>query len=118
MGKKIPATSKDVRLFFDNHKKMIPAGAEKSVQVSCKGRIKPEAIAVFNKHSGMQYTEGNRRHIDVPYVKMSADGKRLRRIVSLPEPEVRMLCAKVAGKRGPLSQAALAYAGEQYAKTL
>ena len=114
MAKVIPATSKDVRKFFAQNPKMVPAGAEKSVQVSCKGRIKPEAIKVYNKHNKSQpYTEGNE-----PTMPLTYKAKNHRDVtVHLPKSHVRSLAGKT-GTRGPLSQADLDFAAEMYLATL
>jgi len=99
----IPATSQDVRQYFAKHPKKIPAGAEKSVQVSCKGRVKPNAIDVFNKDAkihGMKYVEGNTKAVALSYKA------RNNRVVTvhLPMHEVRSLAGK-SGVKGPLSAA-------------
>lgn len=111
MGSKvIPATSKQVREFFAAHPKQIPAGAEKSVQVSCKGRIKPTAIEVFNKVSGMRYDEGSE-----PTMPLTYKAKNHRMVtVHLPKSEVRALAGKAPGTRGPLSKRDLDIAAEVY----
>ena len=113
MGKQIlSATSQDVRKFFASHPTMVPAGAEKSVQVSCKGRIKPEAIAVFNKKSGMRYVEGNE-----PTMPLTYKAKNHRMVtVHLPKSQVRAMAGK-SGTRGPLSQKDIDFATEVFLTT-
>lgn len=113
MGHKvIPATSKDVRNWFAQNPKKVPAGAEKSVQVSCKGRIKPTAIETFNKAAkshGMSYAEGNEKTIVLSY-----KAKNHRMVEAhLPKSQVRALAGK-AGSRGPLSKADLDFATEVF----
>ena len=115
MAKKIPATSKDVRRWFEDNPDKVPAGAEISVQVSCKGRIKPEAIKAFNSASGMQYVEGNEPHETVEFVHPETQRKRR---VTMPRSQARKYAGKHAGTRGPLSATALSKAGERYARKL
>lgn len=115
-SKTIPATSKDVRKFFSENPKMIPAGAEKSVQVSCKGRIKPNAIETFNKAKkthGMHYQEGTHRVVALTY-----RAKNHREVtVHLPAAQVRTLAGK-SGKRGPLSKTDIEFATSMYVASL
>jgi hypothetical protein len=110
--KTVPATSKDVRTWFEQNPKKVPAGAEVSVRVSCKGRIKPEAIEVFNeaaKSHGMRYDEGAPKMMPLTYKA------RNHRMVTthLPRTQVRALAGK-AGTRGPLSKADLDFAAEMF----
>lgn len=108
-AKVIPATSKDVRAYFVKHPEKVPAGAEKSVQVSCKGRIKPSAVEVFNKDKshGMKYVEGQKNIVPLTY-----KAKNHRMVTThLPRAEVRALAGK-PGSKGPLSKADMAFAGE------
>lgn len=111
-SKVIPATSKDVRAYFARKPKSIPAGAEKSVQVNQRGRIKPSAVEVFNadKSHGMHYVEGNEPHMELPWVA----GNHRKCVALLPKSEVRALAGK-SGSRGPLSQADLDFAAEVFA---
>lgn len=112
MSKVIPATSKDVRTFFASHPTLVPSGAEKSVQVSCKGRIKPTAIKVYNKHNKTQpYSEGNRPTMPLTYKA----GNHRMVTEHLPVPEVRAWAGK-AGTRGPLSEDDISFAAEVYAE--
>lgn len=113
MSKVIPATSKQVRQWFDKHPKQVPAGAEVSVRVSCKGRIKPTAIEVYNKHNKTQpYTEGSEATMPLTY-----KAKNHREVtVHLPKSQVRALAGKT-GSRGPLSAADLDFAAEMFVAT-
>lgn len=113
MGKRtfVPATSQDVRNFFAENPDKIPAGAEVSVQVSCKGRVSQSAVEVFNKAAkshGMRYVEGQEPHMPVTYKA------RNHRMVTEYRPisEVRKL-AGAEGKRGPLSKAHLDIVAEK-----
>lgn len=107
----IPATSKDVRKYFAENPTLIPEGAEKSVQVSCKGRIKPTAIEVFNKKSGMHYDETARVRKVVPLTYKAKNHRDV--TVHLPMKQVRALAGKT-GKKGPLSKADIDFATEMY----
>lgn len=112
--KTIPATSVDVREYFARNPKKVPAGAEKSVNKSCKGRIKVNAIDVFNadKSHGMRYEEGNVRTLPLTY-----KARNHRKVtVHLPVSEIRALAGK-PGSRGPLGQKAIEAAAEAYAAT-
>jgi hypothetical protein len=112
MGKTlIPATSKDVRRYFVENPSKVPPGAEKSVQVSCKGRIKPNAIETFNKDKshGMHYQEGTKRVTALTY---KAKNHREVKVV-LPTAEVRRLAGK-PGSKGPLSKADKDFAVQMY----
>jgi len=106
----VPATSKHVRNWFAQHPTQIPEGAEKSVQVSCKGRIKPTAVAVYNKHNKTQpYTEGNEATMPLTY-----KAKNHRMVtVHLPKSQVRSLAGKT-GSRGPLSKKDIEFATEVF----
>lgn len=111
MGKFVPATSQDVRSYFERNPKKIPTGAEVSVQKSCKGRIKPTAIAVFNsdKSHGMRYDEGSE-----PTMPLTFKAKNHRMVtVHLPKSHVRSLAGK-SGTRGPLSKSDLDFAAQMY----
>lgn len=110
--KTIPATSVDVRDYFAANPKKIPTGAEKSVKRNCKGRIKVNAIDVFNadKSHGMHYEEGN-----VAVLPLTYKARNHRKVtVHLPVSEIRALAGK-PGSRGPLGQRALEAAAEAYA---
>lgn len=108
--KKIPATSKDVRVFFEKNPTLIPEGAETSVRVSCKGRISTKAVEVYNKHNKSRpYSEGNVAHMPLTY-----KAKNHREVtVMLPKAQVRALAGK-PGSRGPLSKADLDFAAEVF----
>lgn len=113
--KTVPATSKDVREYFARNPKKVPAGAEVSVQVSCKGRISQKAIEVFNKDAkshGMKYSEGNPKHMPLIY---KARNHRMV-TVHLPRAEVRAMAGK-DGKRGPLTKQDLEFAAEVFVAT-
>lgn len=113
MGHKaIAATSKDVRNWFAKNPNKVPAGAEVSVQVSCKGRISASAIEAFNKASkthGMKYAEGNEKVIALPY---KAGNNRMV-VMHKPVSQVRKAAGK-AGVRGPLSKRDLDFATEVF----
>lgn len=108
----IPATSQDVRSYFARNPKKIPSGAEKSVQVSCKGRIATAAVDEFNadKSHGMRYVEGSPATMPLTY-----KARNHRQVtVHLPKTQVRALAGK-AGTRGPLSKRDLDFAAEVFA---
>lgn len=112
--KTVPATSKDVREWFAKNPKRIPEGAHKSVQVSCKGRIKPNAITLYNKENGegKRYVEGAALTMPLSY-----KAKNHRMVtVHLPRTEVRALAGKTTS-RGPLSQKDLVFAAEMFVAT-
>jgi len=110
MAKVIPATSKDVRKFFAENPKMVPTGAEKSVQVSCRGRIKPTAVEVYNKHNKARpYSEGNEATMPLSYKA----GNHRMVTVHLPKSQVRAMAGKT-GSRGPLSAKDIEFATEVF----
>jgi len=109
-----PVTAADVRFWFFQHPKMVPAGTEHTVAMSAKGRIAPAAREVFNKRSGKTYTEGTPECEPLSYVKVSASGARLRRVAMLPKAQIRELAGEFAGQRGVLSEAAREAASEAY----
>lgn len=114
--KTVPATAKQVRVWFDQNPRKVPTGAEKSVKVTSRGRIKPEAVEVFNKAAkshGMKYTEGSE-----PMMPLSYKAKNHRMVTThLPKREVRALAGK-PNSRGPLSESDLAHAAEAYVSLL
>ena len=113
MSKIIPATSMQVRTWFDKNPTLVPKGAEKSVQTNQRGRLNTEAVAVYNKHNKTQpYSEGNKATMPLSY---KARNHRVV-TVNLPKSEVRALAGK-AGTRGPLSQRDLEFAAEVFAST-
>jgi len=112
MSKVIPATSQDVRAYFTSNPKKVPAGAEKSVQKSCKGRVAVSAIEAFNsdKSHGMRYVEGQGAHVALTY-----KARNHREVtVHLPRTQVRALAGKT-GARGPLSKRDMDAAAQAYA---
>lgn len=111
--KVIPATSKDVRRWFAENPDQVPAGAEKSVQTSCKGRISTGAVEVFNKaHKGtMKYDETSKVRKVTPLTYKAKNHREV--TVVLPTPQVRALAGK-AGTRGPLSKKDINFATEMY----
>ena len=109
------AVAQDVRQWYADNPNEIPEGAEKSVALSCKGRIKPVAIAHFNKKSGMKYQEGNTKVVPLTF-KHPSTGRT--RKAEVPLTQVRALAGDLAGKRGYLSEAALAKAAERYALSM
>jgi hypothetical protein len=116
--RKALATAKDVRGFFKENPALIPAGAEKSLGETARGRIKPEAVKVFNKESGMEYREGNRPQVTLTVPLTDKRGRAYTRTVEVPDFAARLLAGDVAGKRGRLSAEALRLAGEAYAESL
>lgn len=112
--KTVPATSKDVREWYAKNPERIPQLAEKSVQVSCKGRIKPTAIERYNKENtdGKVYVEGAPKTMPLSY-----KAKNHRMVtVHLPRMEVRALAGKATSK-GPLSKKDIQFAAEVFASS-
>lgn len=116
--KSVPATAKVVRSYFREHPEQLPEDASAVLRDGVRGRVHPSAVKVFNEVSGMTYTEGTRETITVPYTVKNAKGANLKRSVELPVDAARLLAGDLAGKRGRLSAAALAGAGEAYAESL
>lgn len=116
--KSVPATAREVRSFFRENPTLVPAGAEKSLSETARGRIKPEAVKVFNAKSGMKYTEGNRREVTLTVPTTDRRGRARTRTVRVPDFGARLLAGDLAGKRGRLSAKALAAAGEAYAESV
>lgn len=108
----VPATSKDVRNWFAQNPSKVPTGAEKSVQVSCKGRIKPTAIALYNKENsdGKRYVEGSPLTMPLSYKA----GNHRMVTVHVSREQVRTMAGK-SGTRGPLSKSDLHFAAEVFA---
>lgn len=116
--KTVPATAKVVRSFFRDNPTLVPEGAEASLAEGARGRIKPTAVKVFNAKSGMRYAEGNTTLVTLSVPQTDKRGRAYTRKVEVPDFGARLLAGDLAGKRGRLSAAALAGAGEAYAESL
>lgn len=115
MARKIvPATARQVREFFAENTDLLPEG----VTIGERGRLRPEAVEVFNARSGMTYEVGNRPQVTVPVPTQDKIGRNRTKMVSVDYQHARKLAGKHAGKRGYLSEAALSEAGKRLAKSL
>jgi hypothetical protein len=119
----VPATAKDVRSFYAD-----PANADRLANLSeaaqrtvvvtdgkaPRGRIHPEAREDFNsdRKPSQQYNEGAPKTVTLTYKHTQPSGRKVNKKVAVSEVEARTLAGEVAGKRGPLSKAALVAAGE------
>jgi hypothetical protein len=121
----LPVTAGDVREHFRSNAKAmaaLPEAAQHTLREGARGRLHPEVIAAFNKGKSpsKRYNEGTPRTVALTYKRVTKSGSRAKQ-VALPESQIRALAAEAGfpvGARGPLSEAALVAAGEQYASTL
>lgn len=112
------ATAAQVRQFFTENKALIPAEAAQSLRPGARGRLHPAAVEAFNKQkrtTGMEYREGAVAKVTLHYPAKDSRGRSITKKAHLPMQEVRRLAGPFAGKRGMLSEHALAFAGEQFA---
>jgi hypothetical protein len=113
-----PVTASDVREHFRNDQAAFDAlseAAQNTVAKGARGRLHPEAREAFNKgrKPSEQYGEGAPRTIALTYKHVTKSAPKGRnKTVHIPEAEARALAGEVAGKRGPLSKAALVAAAE------
>lgn len=109
MSKSVPATAKTVRAYFAANPTAAPEGVDVDRLVSSRGRMPRAAVEAFNKaHRGAgRYVEGNEDTILVTYRHTQPSGRKVKRTEAVPVTKVRAMAGDLAGKRGPLSKAAI-----------
>ena len=117
------ATGQQVRAWYAADPSRVPEDAPFTLVDRngnpARGRLKPSAITTYNEGNdeGFVYAEGNVKTVTLPYTQVSPKGRKTKKTVNLPLSDIRTLAGAPEGK-GPLSQAALAKAGDAYAASL
>lgn len=90
-----------------------------TIAEGARGRLHPDVRDAYNadRKPSEQYRETAPKTVQISYKHTTASGTRTKRVF-IPETEARTLAGDKAGARGPLSKAALAAAGEAFAKAL
>lgn len=118
MAKQTAVSAPAVRAYFAEHPERIPEG-DKSVQPKARGRLSPAAKARFAEDNPSQtYAEKavyDNAKVTLVVVKQDAKGRKRTKKVEVSASQARTLAGDLAGKRGRLSEKALAAAAEAYA---
>lgn len=115
-----PATASVVRAWAKANPSLVPAEGEHTVRDGARGRLHPSVREAFNANvsRSARYTEGTPKQVPLTYRHAQPSGRTVAKTVLVPEVGVRLLAGDLAGKRGPLSKAALAGAAEALAESV
>lgn len=115
-----PVTAAQVREHFQDEANVeafnaLSEAAQHTVKAGSRGRLHPEAREAFNsgRKPSEQYREGAQRTVALTYKRITKSAPKGRaKVGHVSEVDARALAGSLAGKRGPLSKAALEAAGE------
>lgn len=113
---KAPMTGTDVRNFYRANPTLAAKFSEhdrKALAAGARGRLPESMRKGIVKDAGRRFAEGTAKTVPLTIAKVQG-GKTRKVVKHIPEVEARRLAGSVAGKRGPLSAAALKAAAANY----
>lgn len=111
-----PMTGTDVRNFYRSNPTLAAKFSEhdrKALAPGARGRLPESMRKGIVKDAGRRFSEGTAKTVPLTIVKVQG-GKSRKVTKFVPEVEARRLAGDVAGKRGPLSAAALKAAAANF----
>jgi hypothetical protein len=104
-----PVPAKAVRSFFAENPTLVPDAALVSLRPGQRGRLHPDAVAVFNERNaeqGVEYVTGNVPGSMVTFTYTQPSGRKAKATEFVADSDLRALAGDLAGERGRLSAAA------------